>query len=229
MSRVLWDCDPCLIKILGIDLGQAFVVGASALLPSSTKPSQELGETDDNDCLETKPATFFNLAIKQKAVYQPTFKHRSWLEHRKGQASEGMESIAKIEADLPPLCGPGASIKAYTERLQGKEGRQLEEFYGNVVLKKHKWNAQKARAEEYRIIANRLLRLVGGSLGAKREDENKVVIGIGLGDFSSRIRLSSLHGTFQSYFIQQVRIGIPSCFFIRLFLANSSSSISLSI
>jgi hypothetical protein len=196
----LWDCDPCKIKILGIDLGQAFVVGASALLPSSTNPSQELGET--------KPATFFNLAIKQKAVYQPTFKHRSWLEHRKGQASEGKESIAKIEADLPPLCGPGASIKAYTERLQGKEGRQLEEFYGNVVLKKHKWNAQKARAEEYRIIANRLLQLVGGSLGAKREDGNKVIIGIGLGNFSSRIRLSSLHGTFQSYFIQQVRIGI---------------------
>jgi len=31
----IWDCDPRDIKILGIDLGKAFVVGASALLPSS--------------------------------------------------------------------------------------------------------------------------------------------------------------------------------------------------
>ncbi|KAI8594976.1 hypothetical protein EDD21DRAFT_426004 [Dissophora ornata] len=32
----LWNCDPRQIKILGIDLGQAFVLGASALLPLST-------------------------------------------------------------------------------------------------------------------------------------------------------------------------------------------------
>ncbi|KAI7815735.1 hypothetical protein BC939DRAFT_509019 [Gamsiella multidivaricata] len=33
---VLWDCEPEKIKILGLDLGQAFVVGASALLPEKT-------------------------------------------------------------------------------------------------------------------------------------------------------------------------------------------------
>ncbi|KAI8597228.1 hypothetical protein EDD21DRAFT_437411 [Dissophora ornata] len=31
----LWDCDPERIKVLGLDLGQAFVIGASALLPNS--------------------------------------------------------------------------------------------------------------------------------------------------------------------------------------------------
>ncbi|KAF8926944.1 hypothetical protein BGZ47_002457 [Haplosporangium gracile] len=33
----LWGCDPKRIKIIGVDLGQAFVVGASALLPSRNK------------------------------------------------------------------------------------------------------------------------------------------------------------------------------------------------
>ncbi|KAK3819059.1 MAG: hypothetical protein J3R72DRAFT_529306 [Linnemannia gamsii] len=55
---------------------------------------------------------------------------------------------------------------------------------------------QKARAEEYRSIADRLLQLVGGSTGAKRNDDNKVVIGVGLGKFSSKIRLSSIHESF---------------------------------
>lgn len=205
----LWGCDPHQIKILGIDLGQAFVVGASALLPSTVVPTATHRPTveENEQSPQTKPTTFFNLSVKQKAAYQPTLKYRSWLEHRKRQTIEGMPSIAEIETNLPPLCGAEASIKSYTERLQDKEGRQLEEFYGNIVLKKHKWNAQKARDEEYRIIANRLLGLIGGSLGAKREDSNKAVIGIGLGDFSSKIRLSSLHGTFQSYFIQQVSNG----------------------
>ncbi|KAG0312601.1 hypothetical protein BG000_006183, partial [Podila horticola] len=55
------------------------------------------------------------------------------------------------------------------------------------------------------MVANRLLELVGGSLGAKRDDENKVVIGIGLGKFSSKMRLSSLHDSFQAYFVQRAR------------------------
>jgi len=101
-----------------------------------------------------------------------------------------------------------ASIKDYTKRLQDV-GSDLEAFYGNVVLKKHKWNAKKAKDEEYRMVASRL-ELVGGSLGAKRDDENKVVIGIGLGKFSSKMKLSSLHDSFQAYFVQRVSIQLCS-------------------
>jgi len=129
---------------LGIDLGQAFVLGASAILPLSTESAtattthaQELGRVEDKESLQTKPTKFFNLSIKQEAVYQPTFKHRSWLEHRKEQELEGGKSIARIETKLPLLHGPGASIKAFVEQLQEKAGQQLEGFYGNVVLKKH--------------------------------------------------------------------------------------------
>jgi hypothetical protein len=82
----------------------------------------------------------------------------------------------------------------------------LEAFYGSVVLKKHKWNARKARAKKYRLITDRLLQLVGGSTGAKRIKDNKVVTSVGLGKFSSKIRLSSLHESFQSYFVQKVSL-----------------------
>ncbi|KAF9537512.1 hypothetical protein EC957_008064 [Mortierella hygrophila] len=80
---------------------------------------------------------------------------------------------------------------------------QLISFYGSVVLKNHRWNARKARAEEYHLIVNRLLEMVGGSLGAKRKESNKAVIGVGLGQFSSSIGLLLLHESFESYFVQK--------------------------
>ena len=202
----LWGYNPKRIKILGIDLGQAFMVGASALLPSRNKHLDvERGPEEAQEDLLVKQSTtkYFNLSVKQKAVYQSTFKHRRWLEQRKAQPLEGGGSINQIETSLPALHGPNASISEYTARINKAEA-QLDAFYGSVVLKKHRWNARKARDEEYRLIANRLLELVGGSLGAKRKESNKVVIGVGLGQFSSRIRLSSLHESFEAYFIQKV-------------------------
>ncbi|KAG0246764.1 hypothetical protein BG011_002337, partial [Mortierella polycephala] len=72
----LWGCDPKSIKILGIDLGQAFVVGASAILPTREQPNveqgQESGVTTMKPSLSSVEAEepspkFFNLAVKQKA------------------------------------------------------------------------------------------------------------------------------------------------------------------
>lgn len=56
-----------------------------------------------------------------------------------------------------------------------------------------------------------------GSIGARREEDNKVIIGtigIGLGRFSSNTKLSSLHGTFQEYFVQKVQFTLM--YFVRL-------------
>ncbi|KAF9566387.1 hypothetical protein EC968_003792 [Mortierella alpina] len=61
----LWGCTPDEIKILGIDLGQACVVGASALLPEPLPLNKTSKKTR---------VVFHNLAVKQKAVYQPLFK-----------------------------------------------------------------------------------------------------------------------------------------------------------
>ncbi|KAG9070085.1 hypothetical protein KI688_009416 [Linnemannia hyalina] len=100
----LWSCDPKSTKILGIDLGQAFVVEANVILPTreqlNVEQVQEPGATtmesslssieaeEDEEAEESSPK-FFNLAVKQKAVYQPTFKHRRWLERRNAQTVEG--------------------------------------------------------------------------------------------------------------------------------------------
>ncbi|KAF9080153.1 hypothetical protein BGX23_002572, partial [Mortierella sp. AD031] len=217
----LWGGDPRRIKVLGIDLGQAFVVGASAILPPPEQPSGDDGQECSDTIMESPPSAedversrmsetkksppkYFNLACKQKAVYQPTFKHRRWLEQRKEQWRVGGESISHFETSLPRRHGPEASIRDYTARVKEVKD-DLDSFYGSVVLKKHKWNARKARTEEYRLIANRLLQLVGGSLGAKRQANDKVVIGVGLGQFSCKTRLSSLHESFQSYFVQKAR------------------------
>ncbi|KAG0020648.1 hypothetical protein BGZ81_009264, partial [Podila clonocystis] len=67
----LWGCDPRQIKILGIDLGQAFVVGASAILPSSKQPTitnrQESKEGAAEKDIASKSTKFYNLSVKQKA------------------------------------------------------------------------------------------------------------------------------------------------------------------
>ncbi|KAF8950831.1 hypothetical protein BGZ46_004327, partial [Entomortierella lignicola] len=142
--QAIWgDCDPEKIKILGLDLGQAYVVGASALLPNTkVVKSDKAGPSK----IHTSSTTFHNLTVNQKAVYQPTLKLRRWLEGRKRVVAPGTErSISDIESSLPPLRGEGASAERY-----------FEEFT------KRQWDAKKAREAEYRTITNRLLKMVGG-------------------------------------------------------------------
>ncbi|KAF9401047.1 hypothetical protein BGZ76_007618, partial [Entomortierella beljakovae] len=78
--KALWNCPPEEIKILGVDLGQAFVVGASALLPKTSdrkKLSKSTVQTGKNSSLGNVSSAvtpihpvspvFYNLAVKQKA------------------------------------------------------------------------------------------------------------------------------------------------------------------
>lgn len=183
----LWgDCQPCEIKVLGIDPGQACVIGASALLPSQ-------GETK-----------FYNLAVKQKATYQPTLKHRRWMQRKKTRTIFDSQNVGEIESALPPTRGDQSNFKSYVEQLKNVD-EHLESFYNiNSTIKKHRWNAKRARDEEYKRIGDSLLRMIGGSIGRKRKSEDKSVIALGLGKFSSKSRLSSLHESFQSYFVRTV-------------------------
>ncbi|KAG0230667.1 hypothetical protein BGX31_005783 [Mortierella sp. GBA43] len=132
--KAIWDCKPEEIKILGIDLGQACVVGASALLLSHEKVSSK-----------DKQPKFINLSVKQKAVVQPTLKHRRWMEQRKARVVYDSQSISDIESSLPPLRGQGASVEQYIKRLEEVEAH-LDSFYnGSNTIKKHRWNATRAR------------------------------------------------------------------------------------
>ncbi|KAF9540708.1 hypothetical protein EC957_003892 [Mortierella hygrophila] len=166
-----WSCDPKSTKILGIDLGQAFVVGVSAIIPTREQPNVGQGQ-------ESGPTTMESSLSSAEAGEDEEPTSSSW---------------PKREYQ-----------RLHTER-EGSGGSSRFVLW-KCGLKKQKWNARKTRAEEYRLIADRLLQLVRGSTGAKRVEDNKVVIGVGLGRFPSKIRLSSLHESFQSYFVQKVSV-----------------------
>jgi hypothetical protein len=240
VSRLWPGVEPHNIKILTLNAGQAYVVGAYAHLlqePSERiKQGKAVVRNDlsivdtsvpptttalmPNDALrtptsttltpptKTEPNTSFhhNLAVNQKAVLQPVFRYRRWLEGEKQAIPEDQtESIEHIESRLPPLRGPSANIINYIRELERVEDR-LHEFYngnGNR-FKKHTLDMKNAKQAEYEAIANRLLGAVGGSIGRRRDEANPVVIGVGLGKFESTGRLSSLHSTFLSYFIALV-------------------------
>ena len=70
---------------------------------------------------------------------------------------------------------------------------RLDDFYNrdDMRFKWHGWDIRRAGDEEYKVIANRLLNLVGWSISAKCKDGNHVVIRIGLGQFSCKTGLNS--------------------------------------
>ncbi|KAG0303305.1 hypothetical protein BGZ98_006802 [Dissophora globulifera] len=210
------------VRVLGLDLGQAFVVGASAVqgMPpkrrrrkrgKGRKSRRRRGKKRGHGSNTALP-DYYNLAVSQKAVYQPTLKFRRWLEAKKASTITGTEqtgsvlqTICDIESNYPPLRGPAANIEGYFNH-RSEYAEVLDKFYnGTRVYKQYSWDAKKARKEEYRRAADNLLRMIGGSLGAPKDKDEKVVIGVGLSKFSTGIRLSSLDGTFGSYFIQTAR------------------------
>ncbi|KAF9272046.1 hypothetical protein BGZ88_005271, partial [Linnemannia elongata] len=215
----LWGCEPEQINILCLDLGQAFPFAASAILqPPETLhmdsqqhamdiSMRQLPGTDEDDAGdEVKNGTvlFHNLMVKQKAVYQPTFKVLRWLNQRKKKPVKNDQSISSIERDLPASRGPDGSLTRYLNQLKDVESI-LSSFYTDMVLKKNQWNARRTRDEEFNLMATHLLSMIGGTLGARRDPNNKVIIGIGLGEFSTTSRLTSLHTVFAKYFVQLVR------------------------
>ncbi|KAF9109298.1 hypothetical protein BGX27_007769 [Mortierella sp. AM989] len=232
----IWGCELEDIKVLGIDLGQVCVVGACAILP------KDIVKTEDTDVLSSTPSTPFsptlsrisrNLRVKQKAVYQPTFKFRRRLEERKRRAlaqeapedstepnsnldssssmvikmDSSVEAIQQInsnsliESSLPPLRGKDSDYEKYMSERENVIVELDIFFNGNRVVARHGWDANRARESEYKIITDRLLSMVGGPIGWKRGSKNKVVIGIRLGQFEGKCRLTSLHGTFASYLL----------------------------
>ncbi|KAF9433983.1 hypothetical protein BGZ76_008724, partial [Entomortierella beljakovae] len=72
-----------------------------------------------------------NLAVNQKAVMQPVFRFRRWLEEQKQLIPDGgLASIADIETSLPPLRGLTSSVSNYCEQLEQVE-EQLLDFYNS--------------------------------------------------------------------------------------------------
>ncbi|KAG9063428.1 hypothetical protein KI688_004311 [Linnemannia hyalina] len=83
---------------------------------------------------------------------------------REDVETEGEESASDIETRLRPLRGESASVIDYIDELKRVEAR-LKTFYTSDggQYRRHKWNMERARQEEFKAKAERLLNLVGGS------------------------------------------------------------------
>ncbi|KAF9536433.1 hypothetical protein EC957_010988, partial [Mortierella hygrophila] len=83
-------------------------------------------------------------------------------------------SISKIESSLPPLRGANASFADHVECRKANKSH-LDKFYNGKRLrhKKYKWMSKKARRHEFERLTDSLLRMVGGSIGEKKEEEAK--------------------------------------------------------
>ncbi|KAF9125383.1 hypothetical protein BGW39_007435 [Mortierella sp. 14UC] len=122
---------------------------------------------------------FFNLAVKSKAVYQPNFRFRRWLKNEKKATPDGEnESLQAIETRLPPLKGQMASVVDYVKELELVETRLLEFYSGSEHrYNRHVWDMKRAKHMEFQLIADQLLKIVGGGIGLRYDPSKPVLIG----------------------------------------------------
>ncbi|KAF8919712.1 hypothetical protein BGZ58_004580, partial [Dissophora ornata] len=122
VTRLL-GCEPEDINIIGLDLGQTCVVGASAILPNGGPGKDRADEArfDVNGDVQmkesknaAKPEKFYNFVVTQKALYQSIFKNRRWMDkEKKKPGSNNSESITDIESGLAPRAGEDSDFLKY--------------------------------------------------------------------------------------------------------------------
>ncbi|KAF9572130.1 hypothetical protein EC968_010216 [Mortierella alpina] len=148
--------------------------------------------------------TYINLAVKSKAVLQPTFKKRAWLEAEKNTAVIGPKSINDLELSIPPRHGQDTDFVAHVNARRETSG-QLRDFYSSPRMMSREYDARRAHEGEYSKITDQLLRMVGGTIGRPKDADAKIVIGVGLSKFGSGSGLTSMDQAFASYFIRTCR------------------------
>ncbi|KAF8920974.1 hypothetical protein BGZ58_004168, partial [Dissophora ornata] len=223
----IWGCPPDDIAILALDLGTEGLVGSTVFLPidihdinqmrgrkkrktargkRSKKPRKRRSRSEckprpsEGSCIVTKN---FDLFVKRKAVAQPTQRFQHWLESQKRNTTIGTgRTISEVESSLTPLRGEGASIRLHIEDRDMVE-KDLDAFYNQSSFCKHKWDAHRARQEEFSRVTNSLLKMVGGTIGEKRREDQNVVIIIGLAKFVAKNGPPSLDGSFQDFFVRK--------------------------
>ena len=178
LSKLRYDIEP--VKSESAMEGIVATSQENALIaaqdPALTTTTQEpaltaTGQEPRTTPVESPRSVFYNLAVKSKAVYQPNFRFRHWLEGEKKAIPDGeQESISDIETNQPALKGQGASVIKYIKELEMVEKRLLEFYSGSdYQYKRHVWDMERARFIEFQVIADRLFNIVGGSSGCRRD------------------------------------------------------------
>ena len=82
------------------------------------------------------------------------------------------------------LKGQKASVVNYIKELELVETRLLEFYSGSDDrYNRHVWDMERARHMEFQLIADQLLKIVGGGIGLRYDPSKPALIGVGLGQF----------------------------------------------
>lgn len=163
-------------RICGIDTGRAFAFGACAM------EAQEDGKLVARN----------NLAVRTRALNDPSRQHRSWLEQRKQKHASILEWERALERR------DGEDDTAYFRRWFD-EAVKVRRFYNSVKMKKRRWDLNKATRAVYNKAVRALLLMNGTKPGRHRAENMRLSFAIGDSDFGS-----GTHSAFEKYFVSQV-------------------------
>ena len=117
--------------------------------------------------------------------------------------AKNSQSIADLIARLPPTRGMRASLTKYFEEMK-KISEDLDKFHNSKRYTKRFWDMKKAMEAEFDIIVDRMMHAFGGSIGHKREENDKVLVAVGNSKFSYKKGLESMDGTFTRHLTRKV-------------------------
>jgi hypothetical protein len=81
---------------------------------------------------------------------------------------------------------------------------ELRNFYGTRKFKQLIADGKRSRRGEFDVATNALLKMIGGHIGKKRDSDEQVLFAVGLGDFNTHTKLSSLHTSFGRHSVNKV-------------------------
>ncbi|KAI3655354.1 hypothetical protein MP638_005079, partial [Amoeboaphelidium occidentale] len=158
-------------------MGQAYTVGAVSWLPDGSKK---------------------NLAVNKKALGEPYYLHRNWLNKTK------MKDENKPVRDAEN-CGlsrnSDETITIYFNRMMERYS-VLANFYNSHAIRKRTFEYHCAKQREMDRVFNALISMVGLKPHQKVKKKQRIYVGIGTGDFDAT---GSLHTSFLEYFVRKAR------------------------
>lgn len=163
--------------VCGVDLGKTFAFAACSMEAS------QIGEI--------KAKT--NLAIRSRALDEPSRLHRSWLQQRKIKHGH----VLQWERDL--AFRNGETTTDFLTRWLGLV-KDIHAFYNTTKMKKRRWDLHRATRALYNKVVDACLKMNGASLGRKRDGQDRrLVFAIGDSQFG--------YGTntaIEKYFVSKV-------------------------
>ncbi|TPX37814.1 hypothetical protein SeMB42_g06868 [Synchytrium endobioticum] len=143
--------------IIALDPGATCIVGAVAYDPNH--PDQRR-----------------NLAVTTKCLAEPERRYRNWLEANKPEA------ICTAERECTK--SDQVTWAVFLERFVISYDI-ARTYYSSTKYKRKRWDADKAKRGELDRVLESIVKMVGESMGHKLSGDKKVIVAMGMGDFSS--------------------------------------------